>query len=145
MAACWTCRGLCLPPPQAPSPCPWCRGHAGPTCHACHCTLHFKGQCRFNRGAHQSYRVREAGQPQLCPDCLWLWIQSFVALPEMRPPLPADSALSQHMLSCAAVCTAGAGSASASHVQLHCVGCDGGSLPVCGTPATILCQLSAVP
>ena len=56
-----------------------------------------------------------------------LHLAEQVHLPKLRCALPARALPPLLTYSC------------------HCVGCDGGSLPVCGTPATILCQPSAVP
>ena len=105
--ACWSCRGIILPPAAAaPIPCPWCRGLNGPMCQACGCVLHFRGQCRWSRGTHPGYTVQRSDQLQLCPDCLWSWLQSYAALPELQRQHtpPANTALSQHLYTSLCCC-----------------------------------------
>ena len=102
------------PPPQASLPCPWCPRRSGPSCPSCHRRLHFKGECRWNRGAHPHPAFRSpADAPQLCPDCCWVWCRALIALPTRHAdPLPPTAELTAHLQAIAAACLPGAGSAS---------------------------------
>ena len=116
---CWECRGLILPPaPALPKPCPWCRKVTGIVCPSCHTQIHFRGECRWNHGARPAYLANGADLLQMCPDCLCSLCDAVQALPTQQPPLPAGSALSQHMYASAQACLPGAGADSAGLVRL---------------------------
>ena len=113
ISICWSCRGAVLPPVANPArPCCWCRGSAGERCASCYQCLHFRGSCCWNRGAHAGYRVSGPLRALLCPDCVWSWYQSVVALPAQKPLPVLSSQLEEHMRNCTATCLPFAGSSS---------------------------------
>ena len=60
---------------------------------------HYRGQCRWNCGAHMAY-ASDAGT--LCPDCWLHWARSIAAC-------PVDQGLLTHLLRTAEQCQVGAG------------------------------------
>ena len=55
---CWTCGGSVLPVhTTGPSPCHCCHNHSPVHCASCNCSLHFRGQCRWNQGAHTTAQI----------------------------------------------------------------------------------------
>ena len=108
VACCLRCRGAQPAGTAEPQPCPWCGRLDGPSCTACSVTIHFRGGCRWNRGAHAVYRLQAEEAVQLCPDCHWLWIVSYRAFPfAQQLDIPPD--ISSHMDRVAAQCLPGAG------------------------------------
>ena len=82
IACCWSCGGASLPTHAAgPLPCRWCHSHGPIACLSCNHTLHYRGQCRWNCGAHMAY-ASDAGT--LCPDCWLHWARSIAACPRRR-------------------------------------------------------------
>ena len=108
VACCLSCRGAQPAGTAQPHPCPWCGRLDGPSCAACSVTIHFRGSCRWNRGAHSLYRLQAEEAVQLCPDCHWLWIVSFSAFP-FAQQLSIPPSISSHMDRVAAACLPGAG------------------------------------
>ena len=114
VACCLRCRGAQSAGTAQPHPRPWCGRLDGPSCAACSVTIHFRGSCRWNRGAHSVYRVQAKEAVQLCPDCHWLWIVSFSAFP-FAQQLSIPPSISSHMDRVAATCLPGAGFLQAAH------------------------------
>ena len=75
-------------------------------------SLHWRGQCRWNMGAHPIYRSDAVSAPDLCPDCWTSYAQNLSACPRCRrvPPLPGD--LLNHMCALTESCHPAAGSAA---------------------------------
>ena len=56
---------------------------------SCNHTLHYRGRCRWNRGAHVAYVG--PGTFNLCPDCWQNWARSVAGCPRRRSaPLQND-------------------------------------------------------
>ena len=80
---CSRCRGALFADiaAAAPLPCPWCRHTSEVHCRACAVSLHFRGQCAWNRGANTLFRPSTSTPTLLCPDCHWRWLCARSALP----------------------------------------------------------------
>ena len=58
-------------------------------CRACAVSLHFRGQCAWNRGANNLFRPSAATPTRFCPDCHWRWLGARSSLPWSQPvPTP---------------------------------------------------------
>ena len=91
ISCCWTCGGVQLPPAAPPRMCPFCRRtNGGNQCRNCGCSIHFMGQCIWNRGANRCYQEGALDAISLCPDCWGVWRAALEALPRRpaRPHLP---------------------------------------------------------
>ena len=116
LACCSTCGGLQIAEVRPALPCPWCRQLGELTCAACSVSIHYRGGCSWNRGAHASYRIRAEEAIQLCPDCHWVWVQACSAIP-LGHHRPAPTDVRDHMTGLADRCLPGAGICSARVVQ----------------------------
>ena len=113
IAACWTCGGIDWPTQEnvSHSPCPWCKQSGPRGCVACNVSLHQRGQCRWNMGAHPAYGNDAASAPlSLCPDCWTTYAHSLGRCPRRRRMSPLPEALLSHMRGLAESCIPAAGS-----------------------------------
>ncbi|CAE7472096.1 unnamed protein product [Symbiodinium natans] len=110
-ACCWTCGGVRLPElPIVPLPCIWCKQSGPAACVSCNITVHPRGSCRWNSGAHRAYHSSSPAL-QLCPDCWCIWARLLAASPRRRRPTASQELLS-HLRAAAEQCQQGAGSSA---------------------------------
>ena len=88
----------------APLQSPWCRHISEGKCAV---SLHFRGQCAWNRGA----RPPAATPTLLCPDCHWRWLCARSALPWSQP-VPTPPHIQLLMTAQSENCVPGAGISS---------------------------------
>lgn len=113
LSICNLCRRARVAAPCSPEdvlPCVWCRRSHGLACRLCCRAVHFRGECAWNRGANDCYRLSPHEGVLLCPDCLWSWHSMLVSCPARPCCVRPSGELARHFESVISQVQPGAGS-----------------------------------
>jgi hypothetical protein len=92
-------------------PCRQCHRQGDRICRGCNTTVHFQGECKWNKGISNVYRQKADERRWLCPTCLWKWAQQTKECPRRPAVRVTNEELLRHLALSAERCMVAAGSA----------------------------------